>query len=342
MKRVSIMDVAREVGVSKATVSYVLNHHPGETISADTTARVWDAVKRLNYVPNLNARSLISRKTNMIGVIIPQTEPGKEFMFANPFYGELLSAIEYTARKSGYHLLLTGTETDQSYINIARNRGVDGIIVVGTYPSKNLAELRSIDVPVVLIDSYVRDPAFHTIGIDDKEGGRLATSYLIEHGHRKIAFVSGSLREHGVNDKRYSGYLAALAQAGIAFNEKRVYAGTVDFDYGICAAKEMAERGQKETAAFIAADVLAMGLVKGLHGLGVRIPQDLSIVSFDDVYLSQMCEPSLTTIRQDISAKGRNAVQVIIDAAAQTEHKKREIIMPITLVERESVEDRRE
>ena len=99
MKRVSIKDVAKEAGVSTTTVSYVLNRHPGETISAETTQRVLDAAKRLNYVPNLNARSLSSRHTNLIGVVIPQTEPGKEFMFSNPFYGELLSRIEYTARK---------------------------------------------------------------------------------------------------------------------------------------------------------------------------------------------------------------------------------------------------
>lgn len=94
MKRVSIKDVAKEAGVSTTTVSYVLNRHPGETISAETTQRVLDAAKRLNYVPNLNARSLSSRHTNLIGVVIPQTEPGKEFMFSNPFYGELLSAID--------------------------------------------------------------------------------------------------------------------------------------------------------------------------------------------------------------------------------------------------------
>ena len=125
MKRVSIKDVAREAGVSATTVSYVLNRNPDETISAETTQRVLEAVRRLHYVPNLNARSLSSRRSNLIGVLIPQTEPGKEFMFSNPFYGELLSAIEYTARKNGYHLLLSGTQEDQSYVSVAQNRGVD-------------------------------------------------------------------------------------------------------------------------------------------------------------------------------------------------------------------------
>ena len=132
VKRPSIKDVAREAGVSTATVSYVLNNRPGETISAETTARVQEAVVKLQYVPNLNARSLPSRRTNLIGVVIAQTEPGKEFMFSNPFYGELLSAVEYTARKSGYHLLLSGMETDQSYLHIARNRGVELTVITST------------------------------------------------------------------------------------------------------------------------------------------------------------------------------------------------------------------
>ena len=216
MKRVSIKDVAREAGVSTTTVSYVLNQNPTQTISPETTERIWQAVRALNYVPNLNARSLTSQKTNLIGVVIPQTEPGKEFMFANPFYGELLSAIEYTARRNGYHLLLSGPEPDQSYINIARNRSVDGIIIVGSYPSKSLNELHELAVPVVLVDTYVKDPVFHTIGIDDRLGGQMATRHLLEQGHREIAFVSGSVSEQGVTQKRFLGYMDALNEAGIA------------------------------------------------------------------------------------------------------------------------------
>ena len=169
MKRVSIKDVAREAGVSTTTVSYVLNSTPTETISEETSKRVLAAVRKLGYVPNLNARSLSSSRSNLIGVLIPQTDPGKEFMFSNPFYGELLSSIEYTARQNGYHLLLSGTNEDQNYLSIARNRGLDGIIIVGTYPGENLNALKKLGVPIVLVDSYVNDDSFHTLGIEDKE-----------------------------------------------------------------------------------------------------------------------------------------------------------------------------
>ena len=323
MKRVSIKDVAREAGVSATTVSYVLNRNPDETISAETTQRVLEAVRRLHYVPNLNARSLSSRRSNLIGVLIPQTEPGKEFMFSNPFYGELLSAIEY-----------------QSYVSVAQNRGVDGIIIVGAYPGRNLEELRGMNVPIVLVDSYVKDAAFHTIGIEDREGARMATEYLLRKGHREVAFVSGSIREHGVNSKRYQGYCDAMAAAGIPINEDALYSQTVSYEYGVETADEFVRRGCKQTAAFVTADVLAVGLVKGLLQHGLRIPQDLSVVGFDDVYLSRICYPSLTTVHQDIARKGAEAVRLIMEAAAGA-HERMECILPLTLVERDSVMERR-
>jgi LacI family transcriptional regulator len=341
LKRVSIKDVAREAGVSTTTVSYVLNQNPTQTISPETTERIWQAVRALNYVPNLNARSLTSQKTNLIGVVIPQTEPGKEFMFANPFYGELLSAIEYTARRNGYHLLLSGPEPDQSYINIARNRSVDGIIIVGSYPSKSLNELHELAVPVVLVDTYVKDEVFHTIGIDDRLGGLLATRYLLEKGHRRIAFVSGSVSEQGVIQKRFLGYMDALNEAGIAMDEKSLYLGTVSYDFALSVPEEMQRRGNRETAAFTTADILGMGLVKGLRRLGRRVPEDLSIVGFDDLDLSRMSDPSLTTVHQDIAEKGRCAVQMILDAADGNADKQ-ECILPIRLIERESVAEHTE
>ena len=336
MKRVSIKDVAREAGVSTTTVSYVLNQTATQTISPETTQRVWDAVRTLNYVPNLNARSLTSRRTNLIGVVIPQTEPGKEFMFSNPFYGELLSAIEFTARENGYHLLLSGPEPDQSYVHIARNRSVDGVIIVGSYPSQSLSELHQLSVPVVLVDTYVKDPVFHTIGIDDREGGLLATRYLIARGHRNIAFVSGSVSDQGVIQKRFLGYLDALHQAGLPFTEQHLYLGTVSFEFAQSVPLEMERRGNRETAAFATADILGMGLVKGLRRLGRHVPQDLSIVGFDDLDLACMSDPSLTTVHQDIAAKGRCAVQMILDAVAG-DTQKQERILPIQLMERESV-----
>ncbi len=339
MKRISIKDVAREAGVSTATVSYVLNHNQEESISPETTARVWDTVNRLGYVPNLSARSLISRKSNLIGVIIPQTEPGKEFMFSNPFYGDFLSSVEYTARQNGYHLLISGTEKNQGYLSIARNRDVDGVILVGTYPSAFISELHQIGVPVVLVDAYIKDETFHTIGIGDREGGSLATQYLIEKGHRNIAFISGQLMENGVNEKRFLGYRDALTKAGLPFLQNLVYSGNVGYEYGIQAASEMMLRQNGETAAFVTADIMALGFIKGLRLKGLHVPHDISVIGFDDVYLAALCDPSLTTVRQDIRQKGEAAAKIAIAASRGEITAKQEIILPLEIVERDSVQN---
>jgi LacI family transcriptional regulator len=337
MKRVSIKDVAREAGVSTTTISYVLNNRLDQNISHETTARVLDVVKKLGYVPNLSARSLISRKSNLIGVIIPQTEPGKEFMFSNPFYGEFLSSVEYTARQNGYHLLISGTEKDQSYMAIARNRDVDGIIIVGTYPSEYLEELKQIGVPAILVDAYITDGSFPAIGIDDRLGGLMATRYLLQKGHRRIAFVSGVLMKDGVIEKRFLGYRDALAEADVPYESDYVYTGSVGYEYGMQAAKEMQCRGNRETAAFVTADIMAMGFVKGQRILGRTVPGDISVVGFDDLYLATICDPSLTTIHQDIQLKGEMAVRMVIEANRKKDGKKQDILLPVSLVERDSV-----
>ena len=168
----------------------------------------------------------------------------------------------------------------------------------------------------------------------------MATEYLIAKGHRDIAFVSGSIREHGVNSKRYQGYCDALAAAGIAPDENALYSDTVSYEYGVVAAGEYVRRGRRQTAAFVTADVLAVGLVKGLLQHGLRIPEDLSVVGFDDVYLSRICYPSLTTVHQDIARKGAEAVRLIMEAASGA-HERMECILPLTLVERDSVMERR-
>ena len=340
-KRVSIKDVAREADVSAATISYVLNHKQDESISLETKDRIWAAVKKLNYVPNLNARSLISRRSSLIGVLIPQTEPGKEFMFSNPFYGDFLSSVEFTARQNGYHLLISGMNADQGYMSIARNRGLDGIIIMGTYPSEYIKELKDLEIPVVLVDSYIKDYAFHDIGINDRYGGYIATKYLVEKGHRAIAFVSGVVQKDGVNEKRFLGYMDALKEADIPYAEDALYEGNVGYQYGLEAAALLVKRGKRQTAAFVTADVMAMGFVKGLKLEGLSVPEDVSVIGFDDIYLAQLCDPSLTTVRQDICEKGRVAAQIVIDGAANAKQLKQDIIIPIEICERDSVSERK-
>lgn len=338
-KKVSIRDVAKEAGVSVATISYVLNNRKDESISQETIDRVNAAIKRLNYIPNLSARSLVSKRSNLIGVLIPQWQPAKEFMFSNPYYGEFLSSVEYEARKNGFHIIISGTEADQNYNQVVQNRSLDGIIIVGMYPTGFYKELKLSQIPIILVDSYCNDHYFHSIGINDRHGGYLATRHLIEKGHKRIAFISGMVKESGVNYYRLLGYKDALDEYGIDFDEKLIYVGDTDYEYGIEAGAKLANRKNEITAVFATADILAVGVIKGLKKNGLKVPDDISVVGFDDVFLTRISDPSLTTVKQNIAEKGKTATQILIKLINNEIKEKRDIIIPVDIVERDSVKD---
>lgn len=342
-KRINSKDVAREAGVSAATVSYVLNNTKSVTISQETREKVLVAVQKLGYVPNQAAKTLGSSRivgkarSNLIGLVIPQTETGKELMFANSFYGDFLSAVEYAARLEGFHLLVSGVNADQSYIEIAKNRSLDGIIILGMYPSDDIKEYKQTGIPTVLVDSYGADHFFHSVRTDDRYGGYLATKHLIEHGHRRIGFVSGEVKESGVNYMRFLGYQDALREANIPFDQNYVFTGYVGNQYGMEIASQIIQKKVGITAVFASADIIAVGMLKGFRNQNLRIPEDISIIGFDDIYQADICDPGLTTIRQNIKEKGNAVTKIIVSAARNSNLPKTEIVIPLEIVERESV-----
>ena len=200
--RATLKDVAQRAGVSSATVSYVLNGK--QSVSEKTKQRVLEAVRQLDYVPDLNARGLSMRDSKLIGVVVPQTEPGEHLMFQNTFYSEVLGSIEYYARQNGYHILISATDANESY-----------------------QQMKESQIPIVLIDSYCNDYYYHNIRIDNAYGSYLATRYILQNGHREIAFLVGRLQENGVMKKRLTGYQKALAEFGVPLST-RLRAGGAD------------------------------------------------------------------------------------------------------------------
>lgn len=184
-----------------------------------------DAVEKLDYVPNLAARGLSMRNSKLIGVVIPQTEPGDRLMFQNSFYGEVLGSIEYSARQKGYHILISSTDANESYLTLAKQRDLDGIIVIGVYPDDFYHRMKETQIPIVLIDSYCNDFYYHNVRIDDAYGSYLATKHLLENGHREIAFFSGQIKENGVMKKRLLGYQRALDEYSVPCRKNLVLKG---------------------------------------------------------------------------------------------------------------------
>lgn len=338
MARATLKDVAQLAGVSTAAVSYALSGK--RPISEETKQRILAAVEQLDYVPDLNARGLSMRDSNLIGVVIPQTEPGERLMFQNSFYSEVLGSIEYYARQNGYHILISATDANESYLTLAKKRNLDGIIVIGMYPDEFYQEMKKTNIPIVLIDSYCNDHYYHNIRIDDAYGSFLATHYLLEIGHRDIAFFVGQMKENGVMKKRLLGYQQALREFGVPFREEYVFEGQVDYESGIALAEQLLQAWLPVTGIVAAADILAIGAMKGLYEQGKRVPEDYSIVGFDDAEVARYLTPGLTTVRQQISLKGQRAVELLLKHIDDPTLPKQEEILPLQLVVRESAKKR--
>ena len=335
--RVTMKDVAREAGVTSAAVSYVLSGK--RPISEETRQRVEQAIQRLGYTPNIAARTLSSatKDSKLIGVVVPQTEPGDRLMFQNSFYSEVLGSIEYHARQNGYHILISATDANESYLTLAKQRNLDGIIVIGMYPDGFYQQMKQSQIPIVLIDSYCNDYYYHNVRIDDAYGSYLATHYVLEKGHRNIAFFVGQMKENGVMKKRLSGYRKALAEFSVEFRSEYVFEGQIDYASGVAQAQKLMAMRLPATAVVAAADILAIGANKGFYDGGLRVPDDISIIGFDDLEVSQYLTPGLTTVRQQIPLKGQKAVELLLKHIKDPNLTKQEEILPLQLVQQQSV-----
>ncbi len=334
-KRATLKDVAEIAGVTKATVSYVING--SRPISPETKEKVQAAIEELNYVPNLSARGLSMKNSHLIGVVVPQTEPGSRLMFENHFYSEILGSIEFEARKYDYHIIISATDANESYMKLANERNLDGIIVIGMYPDQFYQQMKKTDIPIVLVDSYCEDHYYHNIRIDDAYGSYLATSYVLDQGHEQIAFFCGQIKENGVMKKRLLGYQQALEERQLPFCKEYILEDKIDYDSGIKLADQLIRRNLPVTAVVAAADILAIGAMKGFYEKGVRVPEDISVMGFDDLQISKYLTPGLSTVKQEIQGKGKEAVDMLIRNMKDPDLTKQEKVLPVTLVERESV-----
>jgi LacI family transcriptional regulator len=338
LARATIKDIAVAAKVSPMTVSNVINGRPAKA-SAETIERINAEIKRLGYTPNLSARALVSNASRMVGVLIPFTEQQNALLLDNPFYAEIVSGIESALREAGYYMMLAGVGERDAKLDILSSWNVDGLIVLGVYKETLYQQLKSRDLPTLLIDSYIDDDHFYRLGIDDEQAAFEATSHLIAAGHRDVAVVTGVIRTDGVVERRVAGYRRALEAAGIAFDPALVLSGSVTFDWGAEAARAIADN-PKITAAFCTADLIAAGLLAGLHRLGKRIPGDVSVVGFDNLSISTMVYPALTTVDQSIAEKGRLAGNLVASILSKREVE-RATLVPTSIISRDSVKRRR-
>lgn len=336
--RTTIKDIALAAGVSSMTVSNVVNGRKSKA-TPDTVKKIDQAIRQLNYTPNMSARSLASKASKLVGVIIPFTEDENQLLLDNPFYAEMISGVESTLRSKGYYMMLAGVGETHVNLDVIRQWNVDALIVLGIHEAGLYQVLESMNLPTLLIDSYVQDDRFYHLRIDDEQAAYDATCYLVSQGHDTIAMVAGAIREDGVIERRLAGYSRALSDAGIPVNSDYVFSGAVSFSWGLQAAAEIAKTSEI-SAAFCSADLIAAGLLAGLHKAGRRIPEDVSVMGFDNISISKMVYPALTTVGQDIIKKGRTAANLITSVLVKTPVDQ-ETITEANIILRDSVTNRK-
>lgn len=309
---ITIYDLAREAGVGIGTVSRCLNNHP--SVSAKTREKVLAVAKRLSYQPHAHAQRLASRKANTFSTIIP--------FFTNYFFIEVLQGVQDRASEQGIDLILYGVNNPaqaEYYLRRSLHGGrVDGVMFFSMkFPESYVAKFQQMKLPIVIVDSY--HEKFDSILVKNKEGAMQATRHLIELGHRNIGMINASLETQPAKE-RLGGYKAAIEEAGIPFNMDRVVITSngkqdgFNREAGYESMKEMIRRSfgrNRVTAVFIASDVQAIGALAAARELGVRVPEDVAIVGFDDIELAKHAQ--LTTVRQPMYEMGTLALQMLMN-----------------------------
>lgn len=336
---VTIRDIAEATGVSATTVSNVI-HGKDKRVSAETIQKINDAIKELGYVPNMSARALVSNRSKVIGFVNHVITKDDSNFMEDPFHSSSIGAIEATLRDNGYYLMLRTVETAEELVTFLQRWNMDGLFFTGIFKDKFFDSVSGLNIPVVLIDSYVRTDKFCNVGLEDFTGSYNATRHLIEKGHKRIGFASPNIKDGGVLQERFLGYKSALAEAGIPFDKKIVFQQEMDIKSCKLAAEDIVTHPDM-TGLVVSADVMAAGIMAALKEKGIRIPDDISIVGFDDISLAQLVSPPLTTIRQDMHLKGRLAVDFMLQLLNGHNLETKEVILPTKLIERGSVKDLR-
>ena len=333
-------DVAREAGVSKMTVSNVLNGHRGR-VSPATTARVLEVVERLGYVRSATARSLSAHRSNIVALAFPGRggrDAGQVVPLTNPHDSLFLSEVEAHITRVGLYLMVHSVNSVEATAKSLRSWNVDGAIFLGTRADEVEELHAAYPAPMVFVDNHGTSQRISNIGIEDRLGGQLAGRRLLVAGHRRIGFVGPRLDRPGVVRERYAGFAQALAEAGLSPRPEHVVRCDAGFDAGVAAAERVLAAPDRPTAVFATADVIAAGLLKGFVRAGVAVPEQMSIIGFDGLEIGRHVTPEITTLRQDIPGKARAAVEVLLSQLSQWPAARSERrVLGVTLVERESV-----
>ena len=328
--KITIHDVAAEAGVSFGTVSRVINNDVH--VKKETRERVLEAIDRLDYVANRQARSLAGGKTNSIGLLVPD--------LGTAYIGEIIRGIDMELSLADLDLIVYTTHRaahkEAGYVTNLASGMVDGLLLVlPRHPIDFIDTLSKLDFPFVLIDHQGTGEDCPAVGATNWSGGFNATEYLIKLGHKRIGFITGSM-DLGCSKDRLEGYRSALRMYHVDEIPELIYEGNFFQQDGYTGALTLLDLPEPPTAIFASNDVMAMGVLDAVRNKGLRVPEDISVIGFDDIPQASLIKPGLTTINQPLEKMGRVATQILLDMLENQGKEPKRIELPTSLVIRES------
>lgn len=334
---VTIKEIAAEAGVSVMTVSNVINNNHAR-VSKATAQRVREIMKKHNYVPNMAARSLISKASHIITILLPIWYETPDSLLLDPYVGQVTGMLESELRARHYYVMICSFRTVDEVLEIQRTWQTDGSILVVPHEDKVTYELvQRSEAPLVVLDRNFDDLTMMSVCLDDRKGGYLATRHLLEHGHREIGFASPKISSSSVIQDRYHGYQEALQEYGITVNSDWVFDDAVHQEGGERIGSTIIGLQHRPTAMVATEDLIACGIIKACQARGMNVPEDISVIGFDDSRPAKLISPALTTIGQDVRQKAQCVVKVLMQAIEDKEYRSEHIMLDVALVERDSV-----
>lgn len=335
-KRVTSQDVARQAGVSRTTVSLVLNEVKGAGISEETRKRVLESADELGYVPNEAARALVSQRSKAIGLVMTRSA---HHIATDSFLPIILSGMLDVVKQNNLRFIIESVEEehqDQAYLQLARARRIDGMILLTPrIDDAGLRKLEQVEIPTVLM-GLLLDSNLYSVDIDNRAAARKAVSYLVSLGHRDIACISNAPASYSASPDRVLGYEDVLHAAGIPVNHKLIRYADFDPASGYARMQSLLESGEKFSAAFVASDNVAIGAKAALCDAGMRVPEDVSLVGFDDIAWAQYADPPLTTIHLPAQDLAMYSCLTLVDLMQGVEPAQKNLILETELVVRSS------
>jgi len=328
--KVTIYDIAEESGFSYSTVSRVLNGF--EYVKDATREKILAAAEKLGYVANLQARSLAGGKSNIVGLLVPKID--------NNYITEIVAGIDDELAHANFNLMLYTTHRhtgkEEQYTKSIANSMADGLLLIVPLGTDiYLQTLQDLNFPYVLVDQHDLTGQSDEIMTTNYKGAYEATEYLIQLGHRRIAFITGLLELHSTHD-RLAGFKDALTDHGIRFNPKYVVQGDFWEDEAYHATNKLLQLEKRPTAIFAANDLTAIGAMTALRDNGISAPEEMSIIGFDDISQAAFTNPRLTTVRQPLEQMGRQAVSLLLEKIRNPDRPPRRITLTTELVIRDS------